>query len=105
MRAAMTICNRNTAIKRAAKFCLVAAAIMGAAQFGLSPFVDERGLLLISAVNMSLALQGIGLMLIVSYGRLRFVSLRRRFRESMRRRVVSDPWHRPGVAIEVPVSG
>jgi hypothetical protein len=103
MRAAMNICNRNTAIKRAAKGCLVAVAVMGVAQFGLSPLLDERGQLLVSALDATLALQGIGMMLIVSFGRLRVVALRLRLRELALRRVVRNPWYRPGVAIEVPV--
>lgn len=105
MRAAMNISNRNTAIKRAAKGCLVAVAVMSVAQFGLSPVLDERGQLLVSALDASLALQGIGLMLIVSFGRLRFVTPRRHLRELLSRRVVRNPWYRPGVAIEVPISG
>ncbi len=105
MRAAMNISNRNTAIKRAARVCLVAAALMGLAQFGLGPVLDERGQLLVSALDASLALQGIGLMLIVSFGRLRFVASRRRLRGLMSRRVVRNPWYRPEVAIEVPVGG
>lgn len=102
MRAAMNISNRNTAIKRAAKGCLVAVALMGVAQFGLSPMLDERGQLLVSALDATLALQGIGMMLIVAFGRLRLVALHRKLRELTQRRVVRNPWYRPGVAIEVP---
>lgn len=105
MRAAMNIRNRNTAIKRAAKGCLVAVAVMSVAQFGLSPVLDERGQLIISALDASLALQGIGLMLMVSFGRYRFVTLRRQLRELTPRRVVRNPWYRPEMAIEVPVGG
>ena len=103
MRAAMNISNRNTAIKRAARGCLVAVAVMSVTQFGLSPLLDERGQLLVSALDASLASQGIGLMLIVSFGRLRYVALHRKLRELTLRRVVRNPWYRPGVAIEVPV--
>ena len=103
MRAAMNISNRNTAIKRAARGCLVAVAVMSVTQFGLSPLLDERGQLLVSALDASLASQGIGLMLIVSFGRLRYVALHRKLRELTLRRVVRKPWYRPGVAIEVPV--
>ena len=105
MRAAMNISNRNTAIKRTAKVCLVAVAVMGLAQFGLSPALDERGQLIVSALDASLALQGIGLMLIASFGRFRVVALRRQLRELTLRRVVRNPWYRSEVAIEVPVGG
>lgn len=102
MRAAMTSCNRSAAVKRAARICLVAVAAMGAAQLGLMPWLDPRGRLLLSAVVASLASQGIVLMLIVSFGRLRFVTVRRRARRFGR---VRNPWYPPGVAIKVPVGG
>lgn len=105
MRAAMRICKRNTAIGRAAKGCLVAVAVMSVAQFGLSPVLDERGQLLVSAVDASLALQGIGLMLIVSFSRLRWVVLRRQWRALASRRAVRNPWYRPEVAIGASASG
>lgn len=92
MRAAMTYCNRYSAIKRAARLCGVAAVVMGVMQFGLAPWLNPVGRLLVSALDASLAMQGVCLMLMVAYGRLRIRSIRRSVRDVWQWRV-RNAWY------------
>jgi hypothetical protein len=101
MRAAMTYCNRYSAIKRAARLCGVAAVAMGVMQFGLAPWLNPGGRLLVSAFDATLALQGICLILMVAYGRLRLMSIRRKVRDVWQWRV-RNMWYPAQPVMELP---